>query len=357
MFPLCVDDGYITYTMNANVIGILQFDDSIWRDIHLCIPRGANRPLGNRAIMIRTGHYLDSPLGVDTYKWNGIQRSIKFPKRPSFLPHTTRIVSSSSLLRGILNDATVFTNILPTFPREIKCWQRGPLELNTPDPMLIRFLATLSPTTKVVYQAGTSWEEFRVSLIREFYGNQRKGDFGPGLYFCEDFNQVRPKVDGGGYVAVHNWSHVSSVMTMKTLKGDEWTREVDAWEKFGLSDGEGIIPTRYDVDFICGAIVPKPEDLETLDFSDDDDGDLAAVDTTRNFVEQTNVSQQSSSQPALGEFDTLTNVAALTLQQRLSDTSLQYCGISAAAYRFAAETLLAVFYVGPGLIKSCAVTD
>ena len=51
-----------------------------------------------------------------------------------------------------------------------------------------------------------------------------KVDFGPGLYFCEDFDQVRPKVDGGGYVAVHNWSHVSSVMTMKTLKGDEWTQ-------------------------------------------------------------------------------------------------------------------------------------
>lgn len=306
--------------------------------------------------MIRTGHYLDSPLGVDTYKWNGIQRNVKFPKRPSFLPHTIRIVSSSSLLHGIINDATISTNILPIFPSEIKCWQRGPLELDTPDPMLIRFLAALSPTTKVVYQAGTSWEEFRVSLIRGFYSNERKGDFGPGLYFYEDFNQVRPKVYGGGYIAVHNWSNVSSIMTMKTLKGDEWTREVDAWEKFGLSDGNGIIPSIYNVDFICGAVVPKPDDLETPDFSEDDDSDLAAVDnTTRHFVEGTNMSQQSSSQPAFGEFDTLTNAAASTLQQHLSDTSFQYCGISAAGYQFAAETLLAVFYVGPGLIKSRAV--
>ena len=360
MIPLCVDDGYITYTMNANVKGIRQFDEPIWRDIHLCIPRGTYKSLGNRAIMIRTGHYLDSPLGVDIYKWNGIERSVKFPKRPSFLPHTIRTVSSSCLLHEIINDANVSTNILPIFPSEIKCWQRGPLELDTPDPMLIRFLAALPPTTKVAYQAGTSWEEFRVSLIRGFYGNERKGDFGPGLYFYEDFNEVRPKSYSGGYIAVHNWSDISSIMTMKTLKGDEWTREVNAWEKFGLVDGEGIIPTIYDVDFICGAIVPKADEFETLDFSysEDDDDDLTANDTTttRDFVEQTNVSQQSLSQSALGEFDTLTNVAASTLQ-RPSDKSIQYCGISAAAYRFAAETLLGVFYVGPGLIKSRAVND
>ena len=115
-----------------------------------------------------------------------------------------------------------------------------------------------------------------------------------------------------------------------------------------------IIPSIYNVDFICGAIVSKTEDLETLDFSDDDDGDLATnsrFDTTRDVIGQTNVSQKSSSQSALGELDALTNVAALPLQQ------LQYCGISAAAYRFAAETLLGVFYVGPGLIKSHAVND
>ena len=152
-------------------------------------------------------------------------------------------------------------------------------------------------------------------------------------------------------------------MTMKTLKGDEWTREVNAWERFGLSDGEDIIPSIYNVDFICGAIVPKTDDFESLDFSysEDEDDDLAANDrldatTTRDFVEQPNVSQQSSSQSALGEFDTLTNVAASTLQ-RLSDKSFQYCGISAAAYRFAAETLLGVFYVGPGLVKSRAAND
>ena len=363
MFPICVDDGYTTYKVNANVKDMCQFDEPIWRDVHLCIPQGTYRSLGNRAIIIRTGHYLDSPLGVDTYKWNGTERNVKLPKRPSFLPHTIRIVPSSSLLHEIINDTKVSANILPIFPSEIKCWQRGPLELDTPDPMLIRFLAALPPTTKVVYQAGTSWEEFRVSLIRGFYGNERKGDFGPGMYFYENFNQVRPKVAGGGYVAVHNWSDVSSIMTIKTLEGDEWTREVNAWEKFGLSDGEGIIPSIYNVDFICGATVPKTDDFEIPDISyaEDNDDDLATNDriddtTTRDFGEHTNVSKQFSSESALGEFDTITNVAASTLQ-RTSDKSFQYCGIRAAAYRFAAETLLGVFYVGPGLIKSHAVSD
>lgn len=337
-------------------------DDSIWRYMHLCIPRTGTRPVRNRAIAIRTGHYFDSPCGVDIYKWNGLESNVRFQWRPSFLPHKIQAVSTASLLSGVLDGTGPSMKILPTFPQVIRCWQQGPLDPNNHDPVMERFFASSPLCDKIVYHAAASWGDFQVSLVRGFRTTIHSGDFGPGLYLYENFNEVRRIVEnGGGYISIHDWSNAADRMRFKSLERDEWTKEVNLWQRFWRPDRECVSPTMYEADFICGATVPKTHWSEEIDLSDSED-EREQAPRPDNFLDYTTYQSNKEntadhsilrSNDAKGAFDSSAQASTHgdMSTATLFPISVQFCGISENAYRFAAESLLGVVYIGPGKIK------